>query len=30
MLLGYTILFIFVKTKVGIPMNDFNKMSVKN
>jgi hypothetical protein len=29
MLLGYTILFIFVKTKVVIPIDDFNKISVK-
>jgi hypothetical protein len=28
-LLGYIILFIFVRTKIGIPRNDFNKMSVK-
>jgi hypothetical protein len=30
MLLGYTILLIFVKTKVGIAMNNFNKNECVN
>jgi hypothetical protein len=29
MLLGYIILFLFVRTKIGIPIKDFNKKSVK-
>ena len=29
MLLGYSILFLFVRTKMEIPLKDFNKKSMK-